>query len=188
MCKRDPHQSLLVLLWQRGLTWRVGFLKVAENLVVVVSLPVLVTPTNKGIWGHGIPDVLQSTTSSSSSSVVQSWTLPQFSDQWRSITSNWLVFNMVKDHHLQLRSCPPLFCNFKELNTKGAAAHHPIIQKEVDELLVIRAIEPYSGGAGFYSNVFVVPKHIDGFGPYLPLRSLIGICTSLLVRCLLIDM
>ena len=64
---------------------------------------------------------------------------------------------MVKGHHLLLRSHSPLFCNFKWFSIKAAAAHHPIIQKEVDELLAMGAIEPLSGGAGVYSNVFVVP-------------------------------
>ena len=48
--------------------------------------------------------------------------------------------------------------NFKQFNIKAAAAHHPIIQQELDELLAKGAIEPSSGSAGFYSNVFVVPK------------------------------
>ena len=50
------------------------------------------------------PDVLQGTTSSTSLSVVQIGTLPQFLDQWRNTSSNWFVLNMVKDHCLQL-SC-----------------------------------------------------------------------------------
>ena len=48
---------------------------------------------------------------------------------------------------------------------KVAAAHHPIIQKEMDELLSKGAVEPSSGGAGFYSSVFVVPKHTGGLWP-----------------------
>ena len=64
---------------------------------------------------------------------------------------------MVKGHHLQLRPHPPLFYNLKQFNVKAAAAHHPIIQKEVVELLAKGAIEPSSGGAGFQSNMFVVP-------------------------------
>ena len=40
---------------------------------------------------------------------------------------------------------------------KVASAHHPIIEKEVDELLSKGAIEPSSGGACFYSNVFHMP-------------------------------
>ena len=71
---------------------------------------------------------------------------------------------------------------------KAAAAHHPIIQKEVDELLSKGAIEPSSGGAGFYSSVFVVPKcMLVDSGPYLTLSSLIVICIYLLLRCLLCD-
>ena len=54
---------------------------------------------------------------------------------------------------------------------KVAAAHHPIIQKEVDELLSKEVIEPSSGGAGFYSSVFVVLKHTGGLKAILPLRQ-----------------
>ena len=82
--------------------------------------------------------------------------------QWKSITSNRFVLNMVQGHHLQLRSHTPLFHNFQQFNVKAAAARHPIIQKEVDELLAKGAIEPSLGGACFYSSVFVVPKHTGG--------------------------
>ena len=40
---------------------------------------------------------------------------------------------------------------------KAATTHHPTIQKEVYELLAKVAIEPSSGGAGFFSSMFVVP-------------------------------
>ena len=69
---------------------------------------------------------------------------------------------MVRGHHLQLRSHPPLFHNFWQFNVKVAAAHHPVIQKEVDELLAKGAFEPSSAVAGFYSSIFVVPKHTGG--------------------------
>ena len=51
-----------------------------------------------------------------------------------------------------------------------AAAHLPIIQKEVDELLAKGVIEPSSGGAVFYSSMFVVPKCTGGLGPILNLK------------------
>ena len=51
-----------------------------------------------------------------------------------------------------------------------AAAHHTTIQKVVDELLAKGAIEPSSGGAGFYSSVFVVSKHTGGLQPILNLE------------------
>ena len=124
--------------------------------------------------GVGTPDMPQPSTSSSSSSststTFQVGMLFKFFDQWRSITSNWFVLNMVWGHHLQLKSCPPLFCDFWHFNVKAAAAHHPVIQKEVDELLAKGAIEPSSGGAGFYSSVFVVPKHTGGLRPILNLK------------------
>ena len=77
---------------------------------------------------------------------------------------------MVQVHPLQLRSHPHLFCNFQQFNVKVAAAHHLIIQEEVDELLSKEAVEPSSGGAGFYSSVFVVPKHTGGLWPILNLK------------------
>ena len=60
--------------------------------------------------GVGTPDVPQPSTSSSSSSstsaTFQVGMLFKFFDQWKSITSNRLVLNMVQGHHLQLRSHP----------------------------------------------------------------------------------
>ena len=124
--------------------------------------------------GVGTPDVPQASTSSSSSSstsaTFQVGMLFKFFDQWGSITSNRFMLNMVQGHHLQLRSHPPLFHDFWHFNVKAAAAHHPVIQKEVDELLAKGAIEPFSGGTGFYSSVFVVPKHTGGLCSILNLK------------------
>ena len=99
------------------------------------------------------------TSSSSSSAVFQVGILFKFFDQWRSITSNRFVLDMVQGHHLQLWSHRPLFDNFQQFNVKAATIHHTIIQKEVDELLAKGVIEPSSGGAGFYSSMLLVPKH-----------------------------
>ena len=121
--------------------------------------------------GVDTPDVSQSSApSSSSSAVFQVCMLFKFFDQWRSIMSNRFVLYMVWGHHLQLSYHPPLFCNFWQFNVKAAAAHHPIIQKEVDELLAKGAVEPSSGSAGFYSSVFVVPKYTGGLQPILNLK------------------
>ena len=118
--------------------------------------------------GVGTPDVLPSSASSSSSSAVfQVGMLFNFLDQWRSITSKKFVLNMVWGCHLQFRSCAPLFHNFWQFNVKVAAAHHPIIQKAVDELLSKGSTEPSSGGAGFYYSMFVVHKHTGGLWPIL---------------------
>ena len=75
---------------------------------------------------------------------------------------------MCKAHHLQLTPHPALFCNFKQFSIK--ASHHPIISKEVDELLTRGVIEPSSGAAGFYFIVFVVPKCTGGLWPILNLK------------------
>ena len=71
------------------------------------------------------------------------------------------MLNMVKGHHLQFSDHPLSFCNFKWFNIKASMAHHPIIQKEMDELLARGAIEPLTGGAGIYSKC-VVPKCTGG--------------------------
>ena len=176
-CRRDLckglHQGLVVLPWLQGLTWRVGMrlVKVARHLLVAMSPPVLLTLGGKGSIGVGTPDVSwPSASSSSSSAVFQVGMLFQIFDQWRSITSNRFVLNMVQGHHLQVWSCPPLFHNFQQFNVKAATTHHLIIQKEVDELLSKGAIEPSSGGAGFYSIMFVVPKCTGGLWPILNLK------------------
>ena len=124
----------------------------------------------KGSIGVSTPDVPQPSTSSSSSSstsaTFQVGMLFKCFDQLRSITSNRFVLHMVRCHHLQLRSHPPLFHDFWHFNVKAAAAHHPVIQKEVDELLAKGTIEPSSGGVGFYSSVLwylIIP---GAFDPY----------------------
>ena len=146
----------------------------ARSLLVALFPPVLLSQEGKVGVGVGTPDVPQPSTSSSSSSstsaMFQVGMLFKFFDQWGSITSNRFVLNMVWGHHLQLRSHPPLFRDFQHFNVKAAAAHHPVIQKEVDELLSKGAIEPSSGGAGFYSIMFVVPKCTGGLPPILNLK------------------
>ena len=120
----------------------------------------------KGGMGVGTPEMPESSASSASSSstsaAFQVGMLFKFVNQWRSITSNRFVLNMVWGHHLQLRSHPPSFHDFWLFNVKAAAAHHPVIQRGVDEHLANGVIEPSSGGAGFYSSVFVLPKHTGG--------------------------
>ena len=146
----------------------------ARSLLVALFPPVLLSQEGKVGVGLGTPDVPQPSTSSSSSSptsaTFQVGMLFKFFDQWRSITSNRFVLNMVWGHHLQLRFHPPLFCDFPHSNVKAAAVHHPVIQKEVDELLAKGAIEPSSGGTGFYCSVFVVPKCTGGLRPILNLK------------------
>ena len=155
-----------------------------EGSQASMHLQVPLTPGRRGALGDGIPDVLQSLTSSPSSvSLVQVGTLPKFLYQWRSITSNRFVLNIVKGHHLQLRCYPLLFHDFRWFNIKRALAHHPIIQKEGDVLLSKGAIEPSSGGASFYFNIFVVPWWLTTHSQHL--KDLIAICIYLLLRCLL---
>ena len=119
-------------------------IQVVRSLLVALFPPVLLSQDRKVGMGVGTPDVPEPSSSSSTSTMFQISMLFKFFDQWKSITSNRFVLNMVWSHHLQLRSRPPLFRDFK-----AAAAHHPVIQKEVDELLGKGAIEPSSSGGWF---------------------------------------
>ena len=84
------------------------------------------------LWGGGLPDVLQSKTSSqSSSSAVQVGTLLKMLGQWGSITSNSFVLNTVKGNHLLLRCCPPSFHNCIWFNIKTAAAQLPLFRRRL---------------------------------------------------------
>ena len=149
-------------------------IQVVRSLLVALFQPVLLSQEGKVGMGIRTPDVpdpsTSSLSSSSTSATFQVGMLFKFFDQWRSIISNRFVLNMVRSHHLQLRSHPALFCDFQHFNVKVAAAHHPVIQKEVDELLAKGAIEPSSGGSGFYSSMFVVPKHTGDLHPILNLK------------------
>ena len=140
----------------------------------------------KGSCGVGASYASQSIAFSSSSSLVLQVGMLPFLDQWRGITSNRFVLNMVQGHHLQLRSHPPLFCNFWQFNVKAAAGHHPIIQKEVDDLLATG--EPSSGVLVSISVCLLFLSILVVSGSCLSLSSLIIICTSLLLRYLLSDM
>ena len=97
----------------------------ARSLLVALFPPVLLSQEGKVGMGVSAPDVQQPSTSSSSSSstsaTLQVGMLFKFFDQWRSITSNRFVLNMVWGHHLQLRSHPPLFHDFQHFNVKAAA-------------------------------------------------------------------
>ena len=161
-----------------------------RSLLMALFPPVLLSQEGKVGMRVSTPDVPEPSTSSSFSSSIsamfQVGMLFKFFDQWRSITSNRFVLNMVQGHHLQLRSHPPFFCDFQHFNDKAAAAHHPVIQKEVDELLAKGAIEPSSGGAGFYSSMFVVPKHTGGLHPILNLKHFNHFIHIPLLRCQLL--
>ena len=80
-----------------------------------------------------------------------------------------------------------LFHNFHWLSIEAALAHRPVILKEVQELLAKKITEPFTGGAGFYSNVFVVPKHLGSLLLFLILSDLTAGCTHLLLGCLLLN-
>ena len=66
-------------------------------------------------------------------------------------------------------------------------AHHPLLQKEVDELFAKCAIEPLTGGAGFIQMYLWFLCMLVVYDLYFALGDLIAMCTYLLLRCLLSD-
>ena len=128
-----------------------------------------------------------SASSSSTSTAFQVGMLFKFV-QWRSITSNRFVPNMVWGQDLQHKSHPPLFHDFLQFNVKVAAAHHPLISEGVDEPLAKGAVEPSLGGAGFYSSRFVVLCILGTSDPYLTWSVLIIIIHIPSLRCQLLNM
>ena len=73
LCNRDLCQGLVVHLWQKDLTWRMGMrlIQMARSLLVVVPPSVLPMLGGRGAMGVSTPDVLPSLASSSSSAVFQ---------------------------------------------------------------------------------------------------------------------
>ena len=49
---------------------------------------------------------------------------------------------------------------------KALVAHHSVVKKKIEKLLVQGASDPSTGGTDFYCNVFVVPKCMGGFMNY----------------------
>ena len=154
LCKRCLCQGLVVHLWLRGLTWRVGLtlVQVGRSLLVVVSL-----------------------------SVLQFFRLVFFP-----ITSNRFLLIWFRVTIFSLDHALPCSVTLGSSVWRWLAAHQPIIQKEVDELFSKGAIEPSLGIAGFYSSVFVVPKHTGGLWPILNLKWVNHYMHIL--KCLLSDM
>ena len=103
----------------------------------------------KGSHGNGIPDVLQSIPSSTSSSLFLQGGGTLLQSKERHYFSRF-VLSMVKSHHLQLRCLPQLYDNFKLFKIKAATSHHSVTQKEVDELLAIGAFRLLTSGVVFF--------------------------------------
>ena len=95
---------------------------------------------------NGFPDVFLFSTSSPSSSVAHAF--PSSRSMEKHNFQN-VLFNMVQGYHVQLRCHLPLFHTFKLVNIEATTVHHPVIQREVDELLAKCAIDPPDTGADF---------------------------------------
>ena len=90
---------------------------------------------------------------------------------------------MVKDQHLQLGCHHPLFWNFQQFNNKAYTAHHPIIQKEKNELLAKVPLNHQLEVLAFIQMYWWFLCTLVVYDPYSILSNLINICTFLFLRC-----
>ena len=143
MFKNSLHQMLEVDPRQRGLTWKLELRDVriaGSHLVMHLEVPPILE--KRGAVPDGIPDVLQCTASSaSSSSVVQIGTLPQLLGHWRSITSDRFVLIWLKVTIFSFGAILHYSIISNGFNNKAATDHPSVIQKEADELLAKGAFE-----------------------------------------------
>ena len=86
---------------------------------------------------------------------MQLCALSNFLDQWKSITFNRFVVNMIKGHLHHLKCHPLLFQKLKWFNFRVLLVHYAVILEEVD-LLAKDSIKPSMRVAGFYCNVYFV--------------------------------
>ena len=166
-----------------------------RSLLVVLFPPVLLSPDRKG--GHGGWSVLLMCHSPPPLHPphplhLHHFRLVCFSNFWingEALHPTGLCLIWFRATIFSLDPVLPCSVTFGTLMSRQPAAHHPVIQKEVDELLAKGAIELSSGGAGLYSSVFVVPKHTGGLQPILNLKCFNHvICTFLLLRCQLLKL
>ena len=94
------------------------------------------------------------------------WQTYKSLDQWRNITSNRLLLIWIEVTVFSLDAivCYSMVLN-KWFSSSASAAHDPIMQKEVDELLAKGVWEPLTGGARFYSYGSVVPQCTSALWP-----------------------
>ena len=147
-------------------------IQVARSLLLALSLPVLLILGGKGPIGVSAHDVSWSSASSlSSSAVCSGWYAFQiFLINVKALHLTGLCFIWFGVTIFNFRPILPCSVTSGSLIIKVATIHHSIIQKEVDELLAKGTIEPSSGGAGFYSSMFVVHKFTGGHWPILNLK------------------
>ena len=116
-------QSMVVPSWWRNLSFILSLTVIRfTRSYMEVCLQIPLTLGWRGAMGNSVPDVLQSNFITMIFISCTGWYASKYLDQWRDITSNRFVLNMVKGHHLQYRCNPSLLCNFRQLNIKAVPA------------------------------------------------------------------
>ena len=133
--------------------------------------------------GVSAPHVSWSSASSSfSSAVFQVGMLFKFFDQWRIITSNRFVLNMVQGHHLQLWSHPPCSITSGSLMSRWLPLIIPLFRRRWMSYLVrewlnhLLVVLVSILACLWFLSILVASS------PYLTWSILIVICMYLLLR------
>ena len=94
--------------------------------------------------------------------------LPQFIEQWKSITSDPAVLEIVTGVNIPFRCVP-----FLKVTTKTVPELYPLLEQKVQNLLEKGAIceVPFCED-GFYSRLFVIPKRDGSMRPVIDLSPL----------------
>ena len=80
------------------------------------------------------------------------------------------MLNVVKGHHLSLRAWFALLCNFHWFIIKASIVYHPVIQRELQELLAKGQLNHQVVELVTIPMGVVVPKWLGGLQPILNLE------------------
>ena len=91
-------------------------------------------------------------------------------------SSPWIISILQEGYQLEIERCLPLSCLTPVITASSNPAKIDILQERFNILLETVALEsaPPSGGPGFFSGLFGVPKKLGGFCPIIDLKALNG--------------
>ena len=96
--------------------------------------------------------------------------LRHFTTQWLQITQNPWVLRTVRGHRLEFSTTP---LDRPPAHTRPLPVdQEEALDREIEELLRKKAVEPVTSQGGFYSPMFAVPKTDGGWRPIINLKRL----------------
>ena len=164
-------------------------IQVARSLLVVVSPPVMPILAGKGSVRVSTPDLLQSSVLSSSSyAVFQVGMLLKCFDQWRSITSNSFLLNMVWVTIFSLGPILPCSITSDSSMSRELQLIIPLFRRWWMSCLLREHLNHYLIVLVSILACFWFLSILVASIPYLTSSILIIICIYLLLRCQLSNM